>query len=529
MPDTWEYPWFAAWDLAFHCVAMARTDPEFAKQQVTLLGREWFMSPGGQLPAYEFNFSDANPPVHAWAAWRVYQLGAEGGFGRDVQFLEAAFQKCLVNFTWWVNREDVDGRNLFAGGFLGLDNVGLFDRSKPIAGIGQLEQADATAWMAFYCTTMLAIALELACDDPAYADMASKFFEHFVAIVQATNEIGDAGLWDEQDGFYYDHARVDGRVIPLRIRSAVGLIPIFAAESLDDTQLRRLPYFEQRMKWFLTNKPGLAQNIAVMRHGDSERRLLAIPSRERLERVLRYMLDENEFLSPHGIRSLSKVYRDNPYVLDFGGERHEIRYAPGESDTGLFGGNSNWRGPVWMPLNYLLIEALKRHHHFYGDTFRVECPTGSGRGSTLLEGEAQELRTTDREPLPAGCRGPRAHVLATAEYIRRIRTIGIWCCSTNTSTGTPVAAWALATRPAGPPSRLTCSSGWRRPEPGTRSRRRDAPDKRRLSLTRRSLLQPRRRQIDRIGRDPGRIGGRGRQSRRRRCVLRPASAGSHVR
>ena len=389
MPDTWEYPWFAAWDLAFHCVAMARIDPEFAKQQITLLGREWFMHPNGQLPAYEFSFSDTNPPLHAWAAWRVYQL-SEGSHGRDTAFLEAAFQKCLVNFTWWVNREDVDGNNLFAGGFLGLDNIGIFDRSKPIPGGGRLNQADATAWMAFYCTTMLAIALELAQGDNAYADIATKFFEHFVAIVQATNEIGGGGLWDEQDGFYYDQALVGGQVIPLRVRTAVGLIPIFAAESLDDEQLRRLPYFEQRLKWFLANKPELAKNIGVTQQEGTTRRLLAIPSRERLERLLRYTLDEKEFLSPFGVRSLSRVYEANPFVVEFEGQRYQVNYAPGESDTGLFGGNSNWRGPVWMPLNYLLIEALKRHHHFYGDSMRVECPTGSGQRLTLRE-VAEEL------------------------------------------------------------------------------------------------------------------------------------------
>jgi Glycosyl hydrolase family 63 C-terminal domain len=385
MPDKWEYPWFAVWDLAFHCVAMARIDPDFAKQQVVLLGREWYMHPSGKLPAYEFDFGSANPPLHAWAAWRVYQLAAQGGFGRDQAFLEATFQKCLVNFTWWVNRQDLEGDNLFTGGFLGLDNVGLFDRSQPFPGGVRLEQADATAWMAFYCTTMLAIALELSKANAAYAGIASKFFEHFVAIVDATNAIGGAGLWDDQDGFYYDRARVDGRSVPLRIRSAVGLIPIFAAESLDDAQLRRLPDFERRLQWFLSNKPGLAQNIGVTRQGDSARRLLAIPSRDRLQRVLRYVLDENEFLSPHGVRSLSRRYADNPYVLDVGGQRHEIRYAPGDSDSALFGGNSNWRGPVWMPLNYLLIEALKRHHHFYGDSFRVECPSGSGHQLTLLE------------------------------------------------------------------------------------------------------------------------------------------------
>ena len=390
LPDKWEYPWFAAWDLAFHCVAMARIDPEFAKQQVILLGREWYMHPNGQLPAYEFDFGAANPPVHAWAAWRVYQLSVQGGWGRDLPFLEAAFQKCLINFTWWVNREDLDGNNLFTGGFLGLDNIGILDRSQPLPGGGYLEQADATAWMAFFCTTMLAIALELARQDQAYADIASKFFEHFVGIVEAMNKIGDDGLWDEQDGYYYDRARFEGNVMTMRVRSAVGLIPLFAAESLDDSALRRLPHFEHRINWFLQNKPELARHIGVTRGNGSSRRLLAVPPPDRLRRVLGYALDERELLSPFGLRSLSRVYGDHPYVLEIAGQRHQIRYTPGDSDTGMFGGNSNWRGPVWMPLNYLLVEALKRHHHFYDDAFQVECPTGSGRMMTLL-GVAEEL------------------------------------------------------------------------------------------------------------------------------------------
>jgi Glycosyl hydrolase family 63 C-terminal domain len=411
MPDKWEYPWFAAWDLAFHCVAMARIDADFAKQQVILLCREWCMHPNGQLPAYEFNFGDVNPPVHAWAAWRVYQLSAENGRGKDIRFLEAAFQKCLVNFTWWVNRQDIDRNNLFAGGFLGLDNVGIFDRSRPVPGGGHLEQADATAWMAFFCTTMLAIALELSHADPAYMDIAAKFFEHFVAIVQASNALGGCGLWDEEDGFYYDHARVEGRDIPLRIRSIVGLIPIFAAESLDDSQLRRLPYFNRRLAWFLKNKPELVKHIGVTRSDGADRRLLAIPTRERLTRLLRYVLDENEFLSPFGIRSLSRAYCDRPCVLELGGQRHEVRYAAGDSQTGLFGGNSNWRGPVWLPLNYLLIEALKRHHHFYAETLLVECPVGSGRQMNLLQvAEELELRVTRLFLADAGggrpCFGP---------------------------------------------------------------------------------------------------------------------------
>ncbi|MEP6652933.1 MAG: glucosidase [Myxococcales bacterium] len=390
MPDKWEYPWFAAWDLAFHCVATARIDPTFAKQQLVLFGREWYMHPNGQLPAYEFAFGDVNPPVHAWAAWRVYQLAEQSGSGKDLPFLEGVFQKSLVSFTWWVNREDVDGDNLFAGGFLGLDNIGVLDRSKPIPGGGRLEQADATAWMAFFCTTMLAMALELARSDRAYADLASKFFDHFVAIVQATNSIGEAGLWDDDDGFYYDHALVDDQVIPLRIRSAVGLIPILAAESIDEERLRQLPYFDQRLRWFLENKPELAKNIGVTRRDGQERRLLAIATRERLRRVLHYLLDENEFLSPHGIRSLSRFHARQPYTVDLGDQRREVHYAPGESDSALFGGNSNWRGPVWMPLNYLIIEALKRHHHFYEDSFRVECPAGSGKEMNLLQ-VAEEL------------------------------------------------------------------------------------------------------------------------------------------
>jgi len=422
VPDAWEYPWFAAWDLAFHCVAMARVDPAFAKRQLLLLCREWYMHPNGQIPAYEFAFGDVNPPVHAWAAWRVYQLAGQRGFGKDRLFLESIFQKCMVNFTWWVNREDVAGNNLFTGGFLGLDNIGFFDRSRPLPGGGRLEQADATAWMAFYCTTMLAIALELAREDHAYADIASKFFEHFIGIARAMNELGGTGLWDEEDGFYYDRALVDGRVIPLRIRSVVGLIPLFAVETLEAAQFSKLPLFRARLEWVLENKPDLARNIACM-HPDQqdEHRLLAIPTRERLERVLRYLLDERELLSPYGVRSLSRFHLDHPAVVRLGDEELRVRYAPGENDAGLFGGNSNWRGPVWFPVNYLLVEALKRYHHFYGDTLLVECPTGSGRRVTLLE-VAQELeRRLVRLFLPdaAGhrpCHGGRARYASDPHF-----------------------------------------------------------------------------------------------------------------
>jgi hypothetical protein len=365
---------------------MARFDPQFAKHQLILLCREWYMHPNGQLPAYEFAFGDVNPPVHAWAVWRVYQLAGEAGHGYDREFLERAFDKCLINFTWWVNREDAEGDNLFTGGFLGLDNVGVFDRSQPLPGGGHLIQADATAWMAFYCTTMVSMALELAKDEAPYADLALKFFEHFVAIAKATNELGGTGLWDEDDGFYYDQMQTLGAgPQKVKIRSMVGLVPLFAAASLDDELLQQLPIFHDRLQWFFTNRPQLARSISVTLDVDRQHRLLAVPSRQRLERVLHYMLDEREFLSPHGIRSLSKIHDHHPYRLEIDHAHYEVHYAPGESDSGVFGGNSNWRGPVWFPVNYLIIEALKRYHHYYGDSLTVECPTGSGHRVHLGE------------------------------------------------------------------------------------------------------------------------------------------------
>ena len=392
MPDKWEYPWYAAWDLAFHMVPFAKLDPEFAKAQLLLFLREWYMHPNGQIPAYEWALGDVNPPVHAWAVWRVYKLtGAKGQ--RDRLFLERAFQKLLINFTWWVNRKDIDGRNIFSGGFLGLDNIGVFDRSKPLPTGGQLEQADGTAWMAFYCTTMLAMAIELAVGDAAYEDVASKFIEHFVAIADAMNTLGGTGLWDEQDGFYYDQLRMDNKNIPMRIRSMVGVIPLFASEVLEQENLDALPGLKKRLDWFVANRPDLAQRIAhATTEGGSHagHRLLAIPSRERLERVLKPLFDEREFLSPYGIRALSASYRDQPYVFHADGEDHTVRYAPGESETGLFGGNSNWRGPVWFPVNYLLIESLERYHHFYGESLKVECPAGSGNYLNL-QAAAREL------------------------------------------------------------------------------------------------------------------------------------------
>jgi len=393
VPDKWEYPWYAAWDLAFHMIPFARLDPDFAKGQLKLFLREWYMHPSGQLPAYEFNLGDVNPPVHAWACWRVYQMTARHG-RPDREFLSSTFQKLLINFTWWVNRKDRRGKHLFSGGFLGLDNIGVFDRSRPLPTGGFLEQADGTAWMAFYCTTMLSIALELARTNPATEDIASKFFEHFVHIADAMNTLGGTGLWDEEDGFYYDQLYVDGRMIPLRVRSIVGLIPLLAVEVLEDELIDKLPGFEKRLQWFLINRADLAKQISYLEtrvNGQSQgRHLLAIPSSRRLRRVLGYLLDEREFLSPYGIRSLSKYHQQHPYVFRAGEQEFRVDYVPGESDSGLFGGNSNWRGPIWFPLNYLLIESLEHYHQFYGDDFQVECPTGSGHMMNLRQ-VAREL------------------------------------------------------------------------------------------------------------------------------------------
>jgi hypothetical protein len=343
-----------------------------------------------------------NPPVHAWACWRVYKVSGRRG-ERDRVFLSRVFQKLLMNFTWWVNRKDAEGKNLFSGGFLGLDNIGVFDRSRPLPTGGRLEQADGTAWMAFYCATMLSIALELSKANPATEDLASKFFEHFVAISDAMNHLDGTGLWDEEDGFYYDRMHVDGKMIPLKVRSLVGLLPLIACEVLEQDVIERLPGFTKRLSWFLENRKDLAGQISYMAKGDdgrTGRRLLAIPSRERLTRVLRYMLDEKEFLSPYGIRSMSAVHRDQPYLFDMNGDRHEVTYVPGESNSGLFGGNSNWRGPIWFPANYLLIEALERYHYFYGDSLRVECPVGSGRMMNLKEVAEEISKRLTRVFLP---------------------------------------------------------------------------------------------------------------------------------
>jgi hypothetical protein len=394
MPDKWEYPWYAAWDLAFHMIPMARIDPHFAKEQLLLLLREWYMHPNGQIPAYEFAFSDVNPPVHAWAAWRVYKLTGPAG-KRDRIFLRRVFDKLVINFTWWVNRKDAEGKHVFGGGFLGLDNIGVFDRSQPLPTGGHLEQADGTAWMAFYAATMLSMALELAQEDPVYEDVASKFFEHFVAISDAMNTLGGSGLWDERDGFYYDQLHANGQHVPLRVRSMVGLLPLIAVEVLEEQFIAKLPGFSKRMQWFLRNRRDLSRHISYMEsseQGHEAHRLLAIPSRERLERVLRYLFDEREFLAPHGVRALSRIHRDRPYCFDVNDHGWRVDYVPGEGNTGLFGGNSNWRGPIWFPVNYLLVEALERYHHFYGDSLTVEYPTGSGRKLSLRDA-ARELAT----------------------------------------------------------------------------------------------------------------------------------------
>jgi hypothetical protein len=372
MPDAWEYPWYAAWDLAFHMVPMAQVDPEFAKEQLVLLCREWYMHPNGQLPAYEWKLDDANPPVHAWATYRVFKIDAKLTGKKDYAFLERVFHKLLMNFTWWVNRKDAEGRNVFSGGFLGLDNIGLFDRSQPLPGGAQLDQADGTSWMAMYALNMLGIALELAAHDATYEDVATKFFEHFLGIAQALSTLD---LWDEEDGFFYDVLRTPGgEPTPLRVRSAVGLIPLFAIEFAEPELLDLLPDFGRRVQWFLKHRPQLCTNIFT---DSSGRRMLSVLSPERLVRVLSYVLDEEEFLSPAGIRSLSKRHATEPVTLELAGQLHSVDYEPAESRTGLFGGNSNWRGPVWFPINYLIVESLQKFHRFLGDEVRVPLPTGS--------------------------------------------------------------------------------------------------------------------------------------------------------
>jgi hypothetical protein len=396
MPDKWEYPWYASWDLAFHLIPLAILDPDYAKLQLSRLTREWYMHPNGQIPAYEWAFSDVNPPVQAWAAWQIYQLEQKFWGRKDTEFLERIFQKLLLNFTWWVNREDAAGRNVFEGGFLGLDNIGVFDRSSELPTGGYLEQADATSWMGMYSLGMLNIALELAQTRPPYEDVASKFFEHFLYIADAMNNIGDGvSLWDEEDGFYYDAINFpNGNRILLKVRSLVGLIPLLGVNVLEPETIKNLPGFKKRLEWFIANRPDLKKNVACMvTEGMGAKRLLALcyatphadGSPNKLQRLLSYMFDETEFLSPYGIRSLSKFHQNHPFVLHVNGDEHRVDYQPAESTSGLFGGNSNWRGPIWFPLNYLLLEALQNFHEYLGDDFKVEFPTGSGDYKNLQE------------------------------------------------------------------------------------------------------------------------------------------------
>ncbi len=391
VPDKWEYPAFFGWDLAFHMIPMARIDPRFAKDQLLLLLREWYMHPNGQLPAFEYELSNVNPPVHAWACWQVFRRSG----GDDHFFLKRCFHKLLLNFTWWVNRKDPEGRGVFGGGFLGMDNIGAFDRSQPLPIGVELQQADGTAWMGFYCTTMLQIALELALHDPSYEDVASKFFEHFIFISNAINKLGACGLWDEEDGFYYDQLlKEDGSSIPLKLRGLVGFVPLLAVLMLEEQTVGvPLQGFHNRLEWYVANRRSQMRRVAELETQGAEpcrRMLLSLAGRDRLERALRYLLSESEFLSPFGVRSLSLAYRDQPYHFQMEGRSFTVGYVPGDMDTADFGGNSNWRGPIWMPLNFLLIEALREYHRFYGDDFRVECPTGSGNWVTL-DGAADEL------------------------------------------------------------------------------------------------------------------------------------------
>ena len=393
MPDKWEYPWYAAWDLAFHTVALALVDPEFAKQQLVLITREWYMHPNGQLPAYEWAFGDVNPPVHAWAAWRVFQIDRkqrrklQADDAGDLAFLERVFHKLMLNFTWWVNRKDAEGRNIFQGGFLGLDNIGVFDRSAPLPTGGCIYQSDGTSWMAMYSLNLMRIALELAQHNHVYEDIATKFFEHFLAIAEAMTNIGHKGiaLWDEEDGFFYDALNLpNGETVPLKVRSMVGLIPLFAVETLDPRLLERVPEFRERLEWYLAYRPDLAALVSRWcEPGEGERRLLSLLRGSRMKKLLRRMLDESEFLSDYGVRAVSRYHKERPYSFAWDDQVMTVAYQPAESTSGLFGGNSNWRGPIWFPLNFLLVESLQKFHHYYGDDFKVECPTGSGRYATI--------------------------------------------------------------------------------------------------------------------------------------------------
>jgi hypothetical protein len=398
MPDKWEYPWYAAWDLAFHTMPLSVLDPEFAKRQLMLMTQVWYMHPNGQLPAYEWALNDVNPPVHALATWRVFQIDRK--YRReerpddpgDLSFLRRVFHKLLLNFTWWVNRKDAEGRNIFQGGFLGLDNIGVFDRSAPLPTGGYINQSDGTSWMAMYCLNLMRIALELASHDHVYEDIATKFFEHFLQIAEAMTSIGEGiGLWDEADGFFYDVLNLpNGTMIPLKVRSMVGLIPLFAVETLEPDLLDTVPGFKKHLEWYLEYRPDLAQLVSRWHiPGAGDRRLLSLLRGHRMKKVLRHMLDESEFLSDYGIRAVSRYHLEHPYQFHCGDHIVGVQYEPGESTSGLFGGNSNWRGPIWFPVNFLIIESLQKFHYYYGDDFKIECPTGSGIFLTIDEVAAE--------------------------------------------------------------------------------------------------------------------------------------------
>jgi hypothetical protein len=428
MPDTWEYPWYANWDLAFHCIPLAMVDPDFAKKQLVLFLREWYMHPNGQIPAYEWNLSDVNPPVHAWSALKVYQIEKMNRGTGDIQFLKKVFHKLLLNFTWWVNRKDSEGNNIFQGGFLGLDNIGAFDRSKALPRGGHLEQADGTSWMAMYSLNLMDMALEIAQTDPAYEDTASKFFEHFVHIAESLNKFGEDGLWDEQDGFYYDSLHIPGGdIIPLRVRSLVGLTSLFSVSVIGRGLFNKLSGFKKRLLWFRNNRKDLNKYLVIEELREDEDLLLSLVPKKRLVRILQKVLDENEFLSPGGIRSISKYHKDNPFVLRVDANEYRVDYEPAESRTALFGGNSNWRGPVWIPMNYLFIEALKKYYRYYGETLTVEFPTGSGTSVDLRDVASFSKMKKERDLC-----------MAISNTISMTRISRTWCSSTNTFTAIPV-------------------------------------------------------------------------------------------
>ena len=449
MPDKWEYPWYASWDLAFHCVPMARIDPDFAKKQLILLLREWYMHPNGQIPAYEWNFSDVNPPVHAWAALKAYHLEKKRTGKGDIVFLKRVFQKLLLNFTWWVNRKDSEGHNIFQGGFLGLDNIGVFDRSRALPTGGHIEQADGTSWMAMYSLNLMDMALEIAREDPAYEDVASKFFEHFVHIAESLNSFGESGLWHEEDGFYYDALHLpDGNIIPLRVRSLVGLTSLLAVSVISKNLFSRLKGFQKRLLWFRNNEKDLHKYMVIEELHEDRDILLSLIPKQRLIRILQKMLDENEFLAAGGIRSISKYHKDNPFIIRLNGDEYRVDYEPAEAKTGLFGGNSNWRGPIWVAINYLFIESLKKYYSYYGESLKVEFPSGSNNYISLFE-VAQTTLTENLGYIHQGRAGEKAGPWVRKNDTETTRISETLYFSMNISMATPAKGLAQAIRQAG--------------------------------------------------------------------------------